>query len=195
MEAIPYPWPYDGAVRPDHTALMLVAPQAAFAWMDPTGQVGNTIRRVVEATQHAGVAVVTVCLKRTAATGYPRIPLPEAGDSGAAWIQGLNPPLGSVVVEAPCFDAFYGTGLDALLWQRGLTHLVLAGFGTETAVHSTLRSANDRGFECLVLEDACADGDASLHGASMSSIMMSGGIFGAYGLADTFVAALSRHPQ
>ena len=97
----------------------------------------------------------------------------------------------TTLVEVGGLDGFHATGLDEMLWQRRITHLVLAGFGTETAVHSTLRSANDRGFECLVLEDACADGDPELHAASMHTIEMSGGIFGAYAQAGTFLACLA----
>lgn len=191
VEATPYPWPFDGRMMPSKTALLLVAPQTAFAWMDATGRVGRLCRALLTACQQAGVTVCMVRLTRRPATPPRLSGMPAEADPGWEWLSGVQPPESALCIEAPCLDAFYATGLDAVLWQRGLTHLVLAGFGTETAIHSTLRSANDRGFECLVIEDACADGDADLHAAAMSSIMMSGGIFGAYTTSSNWLTALA----
>ena len=89
-------------------------------------------------------------------------------------------------------DTTTGTGSSAR--AAGRDHLLLAGFGLEAPVHSTLRSANDRGYECLLLLDACAPLDPSLTPASRSMIEMSGGIFGAVGTVGALLGALDLPP-
>jgi nicotinamidase-related amidase len=86
-----------------------------------------------------------------------------------------------LVVDASGIDGFFGSSLDVTLRSRGVTHLVLAGFGLEGPVHSTLRSANDRGYECLLLADASAAMSEETKPAAISTVEMSGGIFGAVG--------------
>ena len=76
-----------------------------------------------------------------------------------------------------------------------IRRLLLAGVGLETCVHSTMRDANDRGYECLLVLDACVPIDPSLVPASVSSIEMSGGIFGAVGTSADVIAALSTPPS
>ncbi len=191
IDAVPYPWPYDGRLAPARTALVLVAPQQAFAPWDPTGRVREACVALRRAAEAAGMATCLVLLGRTALSPS-RVPgLPGRGSAGWAPLDGCEPGPATLVVEAPALDGFYATGLDAALWARGISHLVVAGFGTETAVHSTLRSANDRGFECLVIEDACAGIDPEVHAAAMGSIMMSGGIFGCYAPLAAFLAGLA----
>lgn len=180
VDATPYPWPYDGSLTPAKTALVLVAAQQAFAGLDPTGRVRGACVELRQAAERAGVSVVLVRLGRTPATPARITAIPVVGSSGWACLPGCEADSSTLVVDAPALDGFYGTGLEAALWARGISHLLLAGFGTETAVHSTLRSANDRGFECLTVDDACADVEPGIHGNSMGSIMMSGGIFGCY---------------
>jgi nicotinamidase-related amidase len=88
-------------------------------------------------------------------------------------------------------DAFYASDLDVVLRRRGVRRLLLAGVGLETAVHSTMRDANDRGYECLLVVDACAPIDPALVPASVSMVETSGGIFGAVGRVADVVAALA----
>ena len=83
-----------------------------------------------------------------------------------------------------------GDSLDALLRSLGRDQLLLTGSWLETSVHSTMRSANDRGYECLLVLDACTAYDPDLVAASRSQIEMSGGIFGAVGHTDDVLAAL-----
>ena len=99
---------------------------------------------------------------------------------------------GSSVVTAAGIDAFYGSPLDPVLRSRRTDLLLLVGLGLETTVHSTMRSANDRGFECLLVVDACAPLDPDAVPNAVSMVEMSGGIFGAVGLTDPVLAALAR---
>lgn len=84
-----------------------------------------------------------------------------------------------MVVTSGGLDGFFAGPLDHVLRSHRRDLLVLAGAGFETTVHSTLRSANDRGFECVTVLDAAAAHDPDLASASASTIRMSGGIFGA----------------
>jgi nicotinamidase-related amidase len=99
------------------------------------------------------------------------------------------------VVEPLAWDGFHGTPLDALLRATGRDTLVLAGWWLEVAVHSTMRSANDRGYECLLATDLVAGLDPTTKAGAISSIHMSGGIFGATGKAGDVLAALAADPS
>jgi nicotinamidase-related amidase len=99
---------------------------------------------------------------------------------------------GDVTVEAAGVDGFYASALDDELRRLGADHLVLVGWGAEAAVDSTLRSANDRGYECLVLTDAVAPFDVAIGEHALSSVTMSGGIFGALATTEMLLATLSE---
>lgn len=91
---------------------------------------------------------------------------------------------GDLVALAYGIDAFSASPLPEALSGYGVSHLLVAGFGLEGPVHSTLRSANDRGWECLMVCDACAPLDPSLAAAAVRTVEMSGGIFGATATAE-----------
>lgn len=126
---------------------------------------------------------------RGLATGGCRHPLPPAAGT-PQWELALEPEPGDLVVDAAGIDGFHGSALDDELRGRGIDTLVLAGFGAEAAVDSTLRAANDRGYECLVLTDAVAPFDSELEAHVLDSVTMSGGIFGAIATTDALLAAL-----
>lgn len=96
--------------------------------------------------------------------------------------QRLHPPAalaGGHAIDAGGIDGFFDSPLDGVLRHRRIHQLVIVGHGLEGPVHSTLRSANDRGYECLLVIDACTPIDASLVPAARRTVEMSGGIFGA----------------
>ncbi|WP_170316743.1 cysteine hydrolase family protein, partial [Acrocarpospora corrugata] len=115
--------------------------------------------------------------------GPPPPPHPPAPPADAA---PLKP---DQVVHAAGWDGFHGSDLDSVLRAAGRDLLLLAGCCLELGVHSTMRAANDRGYECLLVEDACAAAAPDLRHAALSTIEMSGGIFGAVG-STTAVATL-----
>ncbi len=104
----------------------------------------------------------------------------------------VTPAADDLVIDAPGWDASYGSTLDHDLRTAGRDHLVLAGLASEITVDSTVRTLNDRGYECLVLTDACAPVHAELGRRAHASLTMSGGIFGALGSSSALLAALSR---
>jgi nicotinamidase-related amidase len=101
------------------------------------------------------------------------------GAPGCEIIEALTPGPGEIVVDKPGYSAFYGTDLDRILRARCIQNLILTGITTDVCVHSTLRDAVDRGFECLTVEDACAASVPENHAAAIRTIMTEGGIFGA----------------
>lgn len=185
--ADPYPWPWDGVLEPGRTAL--VVPGAQRAWADrcpSTPEVGGRISDVATALRAAGALVVMV---RHHAPFGRRHPLPPVQGT-PEWELCVTPVDGDLVVDACGIDGFHGSGLDRELRGRGIDTLVLAGFGAEAAVDSTLRSANDRGYECLVVTDAVAPFDAQLEAHALDSVTMSGGIFGAIATSGALLSAL-----
>src|ERR1700761_4610184 len=98
------------------------------------------------------------------------------GEAGHAIIDELAPLRGEVVIDKPGFGAFYATDLELVLRTAGISELTLAGVTTDICVHSTLREAIDRGFDCTTVGDACAAGDVGVHRAMLACIDGGGGI-------------------
>jgi nicotinamidase-related amidase len=113
------------------------------------------------------------------------------GEPGWEIIAPLSPRRGEIVIDKPGKSAFWATDFDLILRNRKITHLVLAGLFTDGAVHSTMREANDRGYECLLLEDCTAATDDENYRGAIKTIKMSGGIFGAVAPSQNLVRALT----
>ena len=113
------------------------------------------------------------------------------GEHGHDIIDELRPVAGEPVVDKPGKGAFYATDLDAILRSRGIQQLVVCGVTTEVCVTTTVREANDRGYDCLVLEDCVASYFPDFHRSALDMVKAQGGIFGWVGASADLLAALA----
>ena len=112
------------------------------------------------------------------------------GEPGQAIVPALAPVAGELVIDKPGKGAFYATPLGAQLQQRGISHLVLMGVTTEVCVQTTMREANDRGYECLLVEDGTESYFAEFKAATLAMITAQGGIVGWVAASSGLIAAI-----
>jgi len=114
------------------------------------------------------------------------------GEPGWQIVPEVRPADGEIVIDKPGKGAFYATRIDLVLRAHGITHIILTGITTDVCVHTTMREANDRGYECLILADCTAATQAANHAAALLMVTMQGGVFGCVASSGDVIAATAR---
>lgn len=197
-------WPYHGSLDPGRTALVACVDRR---WRVPgpdSDERDSRLGQIARAVRASGGFVVAL----TATTGPPVGRRPEFNVIPGVRPDGFPGPgpeialpetalalLGpDATLEAGATNGFYSSRLDAVLRVNGRTDIIVAGWGLEGPVHSTLRAGNDRGYECLLVADASTPLDPDLVFGSCEMVRFSGGIFGACADTANVVAALGGDP-
>jgi nicotinamidase-related amidase len=151
-------------------------------------------------TREAHRADLSDCPPAKRLRGTPTLRIGDAGPMGRLLIRGepgtgiiaaLAPHAGELVVDKPGKGMFWATGLHEMLQQRGITHLVFTGVTTEVCVQTSMREANDRGYDCLLVEDATESYFPEFKAAALAMIAAQGAIVGWYTPSSTLLSALA----
>jgi nicotinamidase-related amidase len=216
LDAQPYPFTFDPAT----TALVIIDMQRDFVEPGGFGEtLGNDVsllqsvvpplQKVLATARAIGMTVIHTreghvpdlsdCPPAKLTRGEPSLRIGDPGPKGRILIRGeyghdiiddLAPAPGELVIDKPGKGSFHGTTFGAELQQRGITQLIVAGVTTEVCVHTTVREANDRGYECLVLSDCTGSYFPEFHQAGLAMIAAQGGIFGWVAPSEALLTAL-----
>jgi nicotinamidase-related amidase len=113
------------------------------------------------------------------------------GEPGWEIVPEVAPIAGELLIDKPGKGSFYATDLDLLLRTGGITHLVFTGITTDVCVHTTMRDANDRGYECLLLSDCTGATDHDNYLAALKMVTMQGGVFGAVSSSEALLRTIA----
>lgn len=220
IKARPFDYPYDGSLLPGRTAVIAIDLQVDFLASDgyfarkgydpsPLRAVIGPVKRLTDAAREAGCLVIWTRqgyrADRADANAYDHWRARRAGidmergdpgsmlrgSAGYEIVPELCPRQGDVIVDKTANGAFYQTDLELVLRSRGITHLIFSGCTTDVCVHSTLREAVDRKYQCLLVQDACASGDAYAHAAALHMVTVEDGVFGVVATLDEVLLGLS----
>jgi nicotinamidase-related amidase len=200
--------PYDFEFEPDATVLMVIDVQNDFVNPGGFGEflgndvsllraVINPIKNVLEVVRGTEIRVIHTreghrpdlsdCPQSKLHRGNLKISIGDEGPMGRVLIRGqkghdiideLKPLEGEPIIDKPGKGSFYATDLHLMLQNWGIKYLVITGVTTEVCVHTTVREANDRGYECLVLDDCVASYFPEFQDTGLKMIKAQGGIFG-----------------
>jgi nicotinamidase-related amidase len=219
IAARPFQFPYDHNLDPAHTALLVIDLQVDFLstsgyfalkGYDPTPlrTILPKVNAVIGAARSAGCLILYTRQGNRAdladMTPYARWRRQRSGLDGTnVLLRGqpgfeIDPAVdvqpGDVIVDKTANGAFTYTDLDLILRARGITHLLFTGCTTDVCVHTTLREAVDRDYQCLLIEDGCASGDQYAHEAAIHMVTVEDGIFGVVARAADVAEAFARLP-
>ena len=216
--ALPYPFSF----TPATTALVLIDFQRDFMEPGGFGAaLGNDVRKLAPAvpaahrllaawrrhgllavhTREGHLADLSDCPVSKRVRGGGPLHIGDTGPLGRIMVRGepgnsiipeLAPVAGEVVIDKPGKGAFYATPLEDELVARGITHLLFTGVTTEVCVQTTMREANDRGYECLLVEDATDSYFPEFKAAALAMIRAQGAIVGWTATADQIIGALDH---
>jgi len=217
--------PYEFGCSLDETALMIIDMQRDFVAPGGFGEfLGNDVSelrdaieptaRVLEAARDAGMTVIYTregheshladCPPSKQDRGRLDVGIGDEGPMGDVLIRGeegheivpeLEPRSDEIVIDKPGKGSFYATDLDLILRNQGIENLIVTGVTTEVCVHTTIREANDRGYDCLMLEDCVGSYFEEFQRIGIEMIKAQGGIFGWVSDSETLVASLKERTE